>query len=245
MLDNLFFLQYSRSPSQNGLVQILDGLERNYSWRTSSSCFRDVGSGNLFLTVVSWTHQSGAVMLRSGDCAGQGGCWSLPSCSRIHDCTVSSCMNGGIIILGWLRRFSEIRCGSWDAPDYCPRTPLWSITWSLHAVAQHASTVLLRKAGARTRQALSRPARPWGNSSQYRLSYPGSFQNFWPRPTPPNPQCIQRVVLLLGMKRTAEWSWLLLLARSRMRGGVPPLPSTWTWRGAYLRCKGKAVPMLN
>jgi hypothetical protein len=35
---------------------------------TSSSCFRDVGGGNLFLTLVSKT---GSVMFRSGDCAGQ------------------------------------------------------------------------------------------------------------------------------------------------------------------------------
>jgi hypothetical protein len=38
---------------------------------TSSSCFRDVGDGNLFLTLVSKT---GSMMFRSGDCAGQGRC---------------------------------------------------------------------------------------------------------------------------------------------------------------------------
>jgi hypothetical protein len=33
---------------------------------------------------------------------------------------------GGIVVLGKLRRCSEIASGSWDAPDYatCPHTPL-------------------------------------------------------------------------------------------------------------------------
>jgi hypothetical protein len=40
---------------------------------TSSSCFRDVGGGNLFLTLV----------FKTGDCAGKGR--YLPSCSSIYE----------------------------------------------------------------------------------------------------------------------------------------------------------------
>jgi hypothetical protein len=48
------------------------------SW-TYSSCCRDVEGGNQLITSVSKTDQSGSVMFKSGDCAGQGRCWSSPS----------------------------------------------------------------------------------------------------------------------------------------------------------------------
>jgi hypothetical protein len=41
---------------------VCSGILFNYSCRTSSSCFSDVGGGNLFLTLVSRTDQSGSVM---------------------------------------------------------------------------------------------------------------------------------------------------------------------------------------
>jgi hypothetical protein len=44
-------------------------------------CFRDVGGWNLFLAVVSKTEKSGSVLLKYGDCAGQGRCLSSPSYS--------------------------------------------------------------------------------------------------------------------------------------------------------------------
>jgi hypothetical protein len=100
-----FWLQYSRSPSWNGLVQVWRPSSRILYYsspRTCSACFRDVGGGNLFLTLVSKTDQSASLMFKSGDCAGQGRCWCSPSCC------------------------SEITSGSWDAPDYptCSRTLL-------------------------------------------------------------------------------------------------------------------------
>jgi hypothetical protein len=51
---------------------VSSGILNYYSWRICSSCFRDVEGGNLFLTPVSKTDQSGSMMFKSGDCAGQG-----------------------------------------------------------------------------------------------------------------------------------------------------------------------------
>lgn len=59
-----FCLQYSCNPSWNGLIQLLN----------FSSCFIDVGGGNLFLTLVSRTDQSDSMTFKYGDCAGQGRC---------------------------------------------------------------------------------------------------------------------------------------------------------------------------
>jgi hypothetical protein len=82
------------------------------SWRTSSSRFRDVGGGNLFLTLVSKTDQNGSMTFKSGDCAGQGRCWSSPSCSWNHDWTVpsvwmrvletASLFGNNVWIMGWV-----------------------------------------------------------------------------------------------------------------------------------------------
>jgi hypothetical protein len=51
---------------------VCNGILYHSSWRTFSSCFRDVGGGNLFLTVVSKTDQSGSVMRKSGEFGGRG-----------------------------------------------------------------------------------------------------------------------------------------------------------------------------
>jgi hypothetical protein len=86
-----FCLQYCINPSWNGLIQVLKSLQRickQFCWRTSSNCFRDVGGGNLFLTIVSKTDQSGSMLLKSGDCAGQERCWRSSSCSSNYDWTV-------------------------------------------------------------------------------------------------------------------------------------------------------------
>jgi hypothetical protein len=68
------------------------------SWKTPSSCFRDVGGGNIFPTLVSKTVQSGSVTFRCGDYADQGRCWSSPSCFKTW-LNNSSCVNGGIVVL--------------------------------------------------------------------------------------------------------------------------------------------------
>jgi hypothetical protein len=133
-----FCLELTRTSFEQSLAEFL----YHHSWRTSSGCFRAVGGGNLFLTPVSRTHHSSSVMLKCGDCAGQGRCWSSPSCSSNHDWTVltlwmwalcswnvSSLFGNNVCIMGctWLPNLSTysltvIR----PAPDYptCPRTPL-------------------------------------------------------------------------------------------------------------------------
>jgi hypothetical protein len=89
--------------SWNGFVQVLrtvsSGILYHSSWRTSSSCFRDVGGGDLFLVLVFRTDQSGSVMLRCDDFAGQGKCWSSPSCSSNHDWTVRAVWMGTVVFL--------------------------------------------------------------------------------------------------------------------------------------------------
>jgi hypothetical protein len=77
------FLEWTRTAFEQSLAEFT-----SFSWRISSSCFRDVAGGNLFLTLVSKTDHSGSIMFKSGDCAGQGRCWSSPSCSSNHDWTV-------------------------------------------------------------------------------------------------------------------------------------------------------------
>jgi hypothetical protein len=86
---------------------VSSGILYHYSWRTSSSCFRDVGDGNLFLTLVSKTDHSGSIILKSRDSAGQVSCWSSPSCSSNYDWTVPAVWMGALS--SWkLRRCSEI-----------------------------------------------------------------------------------------------------------------------------------------
>ena len=58
------------------------------SWRTSSSCLRVVGEGNLLLILCSKTDHSGLMIFKAGYCAGRGRCWSASSCSSNQDCTL-------------------------------------------------------------------------------------------------------------------------------------------------------------
>jgi hypothetical protein len=97
------FLKWTRKSFEQSLAY-------NSSSRTSSNCFRDVGCGNLFLTLASRTDQSCSMIFNSGDCGGQGRCWSSPSCSSYQLCEWGHCR------LGKLHRCSEITSGSWDAP---------------------------------------------------------------------------------------------------------------------------------
>jgi hypothetical protein len=48
----------------------------------------------VFLTLVFKTDQSGSVTFKSGDCAGQGRCWSSSSCSSNHYWTVQAMSMG-------------------------------------------------------------------------------------------------------------------------------------------------------
>jgi hypothetical protein len=102
----LLLVTFSNLPTachiglNTGLNKIMETLQILYtfilyhsSWSTASSCYRDAGGGNLFLTVVSKTDQSGSVIFRCGDCAGQGRCCSS-SCSSNHDWTVPAVWMG-------------------------------------------------------------------------------------------------------------------------------------------------------
>jgi hypothetical protein len=71
-------------------LQSLPELFYHSSWRTASSYFRDVEGRNLFLILVSKTDQSGSIVFKSGEYAGQGRCWSSPSCPSNHDWTVQA-----------------------------------------------------------------------------------------------------------------------------------------------------------
>jgi hypothetical protein len=97
---------------------VSSGILYQSSWRTLSSCFRVVGGENLFLTLVSKSDQSGSMVFKSGDFAGQGRCSN--SCSSNYAVWI------GTLSCGNLHRSLEITSGSWDSPDYptCPRTPL-------------------------------------------------------------------------------------------------------------------------
>jgi hypothetical protein len=93
------YLQYSHNSSWNALIQVVNSLWWNLihsSWRMSSSYFRDVEGGNLFLTLISRTNQNGSMMLEYGDCADQGRYWSSPSCSSNHDWTVPAVWIGAL-----------------------------------------------------------------------------------------------------------------------------------------------------
>jgi hypothetical protein len=136
----IFCLQYSRRPSWNGLEPsfafntaavllemdlykcwtVPNGILYNSSWRTSSSCFRVVGGGNLFLTLVSKTDQSDSVIVLAWEDA-KGHLRALETTTE----QLQLC-EWGHYFLGKLHRCSEITSGSWDASDYptCERTPL-------------------------------------------------------------------------------------------------------------------------
>jgi hypothetical protein len=56
-------------------------------------CSRD---GNLFLTLVLKIYQSGSMIFISGDCTGQGRCWSSRVCSSNHDGIVPAVWMGAL-----------------------------------------------------------------------------------------------------------------------------------------------------
>jgi hypothetical protein len=94
-------------------LKVSSGILYCSSHGTFSSCFRVVGGGNLFLTLVSKADQSGSVMLKSGDCAGQERWWSSPSRSWTMTAQFQMC-EWGHCCLGKLHHCSEIMPGSWD-----------------------------------------------------------------------------------------------------------------------------------
>ena len=55
------------------------------SWRTSCSCLRHTGGGNLHLIVLTKIDHSYMMMIKYGDCAGHGRCWSASSFSSNQD----------------------------------------------------------------------------------------------------------------------------------------------------------------
>jgi hypothetical protein len=80
MLDHLlpslkpqYFLEWTRTSLEQSLLEF-------YTIH--------VRGGNLFLTLVSKIDQSGSMLFKFGDCAGQGRCWSSSSRSSNHDWTV-------------------------------------------------------------------------------------------------------------------------------------------------------------
>jgi len=70
------------------------GILHYTSCRKSYICLRDDGRGNLRLTVLSETDHSELMIIKSGDCAGRGRCWSAYSCSSIQEWTL-------LVVYGW------------------------------------------------------------------------------------------------------------------------------------------------
>jgi hypothetical protein len=58
------------------------------SRRTSSSCLRDDGGGNMCVNLHSKTDHSGSMTFKSGDCGGHGWCWRASLCSSNEDWTL-------------------------------------------------------------------------------------------------------------------------------------------------------------
>jgi hypothetical protein len=101
---------------------VRSGILYHSSWITSSCCFRDVGGGNLFLTLVSKTDESVQWY------------WNLViqmfmDYVEVHFHALQIMIeqfrlyDRGQCRLGKLHCCSEITSGSWDASDYptCPR----------------------------------------------------------------------------------------------------------------------------
>jgi hypothetical protein len=95
------------------------GILYHSFWRTSSSCFRDVGGGNLFLNLVSeltrvvqwcpnlviiWAREDAEVRLHVLQ--------NMTEQFQLCEC--------GHCRLGKFHRCSEITSGSWDSPDTQP-----------------------------------------------------------------------------------------------------------------------------
>jgi hypothetical protein len=78
------------------LWTVCSGVLYHFSWRISSCCFRDIRGGNLFLTLISKCDRIDSMTLKSGNCAGQGRCWSSPSCSSNHVWTVPAVWMGAL-----------------------------------------------------------------------------------------------------------------------------------------------------
>jgi hypothetical protein len=116
--------------------------------RTSSSCFRDIGCGNLFLALASKTDHSGSMMLKSHYCDGQGRHWSSPSCSSNHDWTVPAVRKG--TLLSWIlhhsfRKYAWIMRCTW-----LPNLSMYSLTviWPWRVImgpTEYCTTILLPK----------------------------------------------------------------------------------------------------
>jgi hypothetical protein len=121
-LDHICLL-HSLYPSWNRLWIVSSGI-LCFSWRrTSSGCLRDVGGGNLLLTLLSKTDHSCWMIFKPGNCAGQRRCWSASSCSSYQDWTLLAvCMDG---MSSW--KSAKFLGNIWtpqDAPGYlkCPRS---------------------------------------------------------------------------------------------------------------------------
>jgi hypothetical protein len=67
---------------------VSSGIMFHSSWRTTYSCLRDGGGGNLLLTLLCKTDHTCLMIFKSGNCAGQGRCWSASSCSSNQDWTL-------------------------------------------------------------------------------------------------------------------------------------------------------------
>jgi hypothetical protein len=94
------------------------------SWRTSSSCFRDIGGGNLFLTLVYKTDQSVSVLLKFGIVLAREDAevqlHALQTITiRFQLCQWEYCR------LGKLHQCLKITSGSCNEPNYpiCPSSP--------------------------------------------------------------------------------------------------------------------------
>jgi hypothetical protein len=75
------FLEWTRTSFVQSLADIYTPILQEHL----HVAFRDVGGGNLFLSLVSKIDQSGSVMFKSSDYAGQGRCRHSSSCSSNHD----------------------------------------------------------------------------------------------------------------------------------------------------------------
>jgi hypothetical protein len=104
---------------------VCSGMSYHSSWRIPSTCYGNVGGGNLFLTLVSKTDQSASLMFKCGNWAGQEICRTstfmiFKPWLNSSGCGMRHCL------LAKLHFCSDITSGSWDAPDYptCPRTAI-------------------------------------------------------------------------------------------------------------------------
>jgi hypothetical protein len=127
VLDNLLssiqpqsFLEWTRTSSEQSI-----GIVYHSSWWTSSSRFGDVECGNLFLTLVSETHQTGSMM--SNLVIVMAGEYVQVHLHVLHTITEQFRLcEWGHCRLGKLHRCSERTSGSWDESVY-PNLPTYSL----------------------------------------------------------------------------------------------------------------------